>query len=387
MKSTRSTIRLGHLAGIPLFLHWSFLLVPAYVLISGYLMGRPAFGIAADMTLVTVIFGCVVLHELGHALAARRYGVSTQDIILMPIGGVARLERIPRKPVQELVVALAGPAVNLVIATVLLAVATPFTGLDGLWMPQSLTANLVGKTIAVNIIMIVFNLLPAFPMDGGRVLRALLAMKLPYVKATRIAAVLGQMTALVIGVVGVVALNNFMLMFIALFVWAGARQELSQVEVEASLQQLTVRDALISGFDAVPAQARVDWTLQFALSVNRTEVPVVNSGEFLGIARTETLATAIRNEFAQAPVGEFAESAPVLLQLHERLKDVVLAFQQTTFKMLPVVDDEGLLLGFVTMESILAAGRFRSLVPPAEPVVVRQRPDELRDHLTRMQPG
>lgn len=387
MKSNKSAIRLGHLAGIPLFLHWSFLLVPAYVLISGYLMGRPAFGIAADMTLVTVIFGCVVLHELGHALAARRYGVATRDIILMPIGGVARLERIPRQPMQELVVALAGPAVNLLIAAALLAVAVPVTGMDGLWRPQSLTANLVGKTIAVNVIMIIFNLLPAFPMDGGRVLRALLAMRLPYVRATRIAAVLGQMTALVIGVVGAVALNNFMLMFIALFVWAGARQELAQVEMEATLQQLTVRDALITGFDTVPAQARVDWSLQFAMSANRTEIPVVNSRHFLGIARTDALATAIRNDFPEAPVGEFAESAPVHLQLHEPLNNVVLAFQQTTFKMLPVIDDDGLLLGFVTYESILAAGQFRSLVRPAGPVVVRQRPDELRDHLTRMQPG
>ncbi|MCR9201669.1 MAG: site-2 protease family protein [Planctomycetaceae bacterium] len=387
MKSIKSAIRLGHLAGIPLFLHWSFLLVPAYVLISGYLMGRPAFGVAADMTLVTVIFGCVVLHELGHALAARRYGIATRDIILMPIGGVARLERIPRKPAQELVVALAGPAVNLVIATALLAIAVPVIGMDGLWTPQSLTANLVGKTIAINVVMIVFNMLPAFPMDGGRVLRALLAMRLPYVRATRIAAVLGQMTALLIGVVGAVVFNNFMLMFIALFVWAGARQELAQVEMEASLQQLTVRDALITGFDAVPAQARVDWTLQFAMSANRTEIPVVNSGHFLGIARTEALATAIRNDFPEAPAGEFAEPAPVHLQLHEPLNNVVLAFQQTTFKMLPVVDDDGLLLGFVTLESILAAGQFRSLVRPASPVVVRQRPDELRDHLTRMQPG
>ena len=383
----KSSIRIGQLAGIPLFLHWTFLLVPAYVLVSGYLMGRPAFGMAADLTLVTVIFGCVVLHELGHALAARRYGIQTRDIILMPIGGVARLERIPRRPAWELVVAIAGPAVNLVIAAVLLAIAVPLTGVDGLWNPQSLTANLVGKTIAVNLAMIVFNLLPAFPMDGGRIFRAALAMRLPYVRATRIAARVGQATALVIGVVGLVIFNNPMLMFIALFVWGGARQELMSAELEASLQRLSVRDALITGFDAVPSQARVDWTLQFALSVNQTEIPVVNSGQFLGIARTAALAEAIRNEFPDAPVGEFAENTPVVLDLHQPLNEVVLAFQQTDFKMLPVVDADGLLLGFVTRESILAAGQFRSLVrsTPASPR--RRRPDELRDHLKRMQLG
>lgn len=383
----KSSLRIGHVAGIPLFLHWTFLLIPAYVLISGYMMGRPAFGIAADLTLVTVIFACVVCHELGHALAARRYGIGTRDIILMPIGGVARLERIPRKPAWELVVAIAGPAVNVVIASVLLAVSLPITGISGLYEPQSLLANLIGKTIAVNLVMIVFNLLPAFPMDGGRVLRALLAMRLPYVSATRIAAKVGQFTAMAIGIVGLVVFNNPMLMLIALFVWSGARQELQTAELESSLSRLSVRDALVTGISSVPAQASVEWALQFALSTNSAEVPVANSREFMGIARTENLAAAIRDDFQTAPVAEFAEPAPAILTLHQPLNEVVLAFQQTTFRMLPVVDDLGLLLGFVTRESIVAAGRFRSLVRQSPTVVVRQRPDELRDHLTRMQPG
>ena len=116
------SISLGRVAGIPLFLHWTFLLVPAYVILSGIAMGRPPFGLMADLTFVAVIFACVVLHELGHALAARRFGVKTRDIILMPIGGVARLERMPKRPMEELVVALAGPAVNVVIAVASLVI-------------------------------------------------------------------------------------------------------------------------------------------------------------------------------------------------------------------------------------------------------------------------
>lgn len=254
----KQLFRIGTATGIPLFLHWTFFLIPAYVLLSGALMGRPAFGVLADLTLVAVIFASVVLHELGHAVAARQFGVSTKDIILMPIGGVARLERIPKRPREELIVALAGPAVNVAIAAVLLLTTVPFTELDGLVNPTSLSMNLVGKAISVNIAMIVLNMLPAFPMDGGRVLRAILSSRIGHLKATRIAAKLGQVMAVLFGLTGLFVLNNPMLLFIAAFVCFGAAQEAAAAHVESSLEKRRVVEVIGQPLEAVSARATAE---------------------------------------------------------------------------------------------------------------------------------
>jgi len=232
----KSSFRLGTVAGIPLFLHWTFFLIPAWTILSGLLGGSTLVGIGVSLLFTAGVFGTVVLHELGHALAAKRFGIRTQDIILMPIGGVARLQRMPPKPFQELVVALAGPAVNVVLAGGLLLVALPLVGLSGLIAPGSVAIEFFVGMIAVNLIMIVFNLLPAFPMDGGRVLRAILSMRWGHLRATRTAVRVARVMALVIAVAGLVWLDAPMLLFIAAFVYLGAGQELRLAEYEAMMQ-------------------------------------------------------------------------------------------------------------------------------------------------------
>jgi Zn-dependent protease len=175
------------------------------------------------------------LHELGHALAAKKYGIRTQDIILLPIGGVARLERMPNRPIQELWVALAGPAVNVVIAA-LLAIC--------LWFTKTLTPDnqlamttsaFVERIMGVNIFLVLFNMIPAFPMDGGRVFRALLATRVAYSKATQVSANLGQGIALLFGVIGL--FYNPILLFIAFFVWMGAAQETRMIRAKSALNR------------------------------------------------------------------------------------------------------------------------------------------------------
>lgn len=217
--------KLGVVSGIGIYVHWSFWLLPAWVLFTG--SAGSLAGALAAIGFVFAIFGCVVLHELGHALMARRFDVGTRDITLYPIGGVARLERIPTRPSQELAIALAGPAVNVVIAGVLLVVLLAL-GFGSEGVVFSLTpAAFLASLFAVNVALVVFNMLPAFPMDGGRVLRAFLAMWLPYDRATEIAVRVGQAVAIALGVIGL--FSSPTLILIAVFVFLAAQGELMSV--------------------------------------------------------------------------------------------------------------------------------------------------------------
>src|SRR5512135_1148628 len=165
--------RLGTVAGIPIYLHGTFLLLIAIVLFSDWVREQSLVAAGAGVLFVLAVFGTVVLHEFGHALTAKRYGIRTRDITLLPIGGVARLERMPDDPKQELWVALAGPAVNVAIAAVLFVWLFVTNGFEPLSNLSMVTGSFVERLMFVNVTLVLFNLLPAFPMDGGRVLRAL----------------------------------------------------------------------------------------------------------------------------------------------------------------------------------------------------------------------
>ncbi len=221
------SLSIGRLFGIRLELHVTFLLFVAWVAVDqGLLAGHVEAALAA-VVLTLLVFACVVLHELGHALTARRFGVRTRDIVLLPIGGVARLERMPSRPRQELLVAIAGPAVNVVIAIVLVVILA-LTGRPTLL--ARLGDGLPETLLLVNVAMVLFNLIPAFPMDGGRVLRALLGMRLSFLRATRIASGIGQGMAVLLGVAGWFLLHSWVLPLAALFVFNAARQERAMVE-------------------------------------------------------------------------------------------------------------------------------------------------------------
>jgi len=223
----RLSWRLGRVAGIGLYVHATFLLLLAWVVLQEYRDGLAAIGGA--LAYIIALFAIVVLHELGHALTARHFGILTRDIILLPIGGVARLERMPRNPRQELLVAIAGPTVNVALAALLYAVVrltgpTPTPALYEIDVITSTRAFLY-QLVFVNIVLALFNLLPAFPMDGGRVLRSLMAMRMnSYARATEIAARIGRVLAVVLGVAGLYVRNPFWVL-IAIFVWTGAGSE------------------------------------------------------------------------------------------------------------------------------------------------------------------
>lgn len=215
--------KVGQIAGIDLRIHATFVLLLGWVGASYWVAGRSVHMALSGVTFIVALFACVVLHELGHAMAARKFGIRTRDITLLPIGGLARLERIPEEPQKELWIALAGPAVNVAIAAVLfiwLVATHEWEPMDRL---RVAAGPFVERLLMANIWLVLFNLVPAFPMDGGRVLRALMAARMPYLKATQIAANVGQGLAFAFGFAGLFL--NPMLLFIGLFVWIGAAQE------------------------------------------------------------------------------------------------------------------------------------------------------------------
>lgn len=220
-------MKLATLSGINVYIHWSFWILPVWIGFSVLGGGGGLLAAASAVGMIGTIFGCVVLHEMGHALAARHFGIGTRDITLYPIGGVANLERIPAKPFQELVIAVAGPLVNVAIAAAVAVVFAVDAGI-GAAVLHPFSGGFLTWLLAINVWLVLFNLIPAFPMDGGRVLRAVLAMVLPYRSATRIAGRIGQGLAVTFGLLGLFS-GSWNLVIIAAFVFLVAAAEINRV--------------------------------------------------------------------------------------------------------------------------------------------------------------
>src|SRR5512137_1095704 len=275
------SLHLGRWLGIDIYLHFTFLLLLGFIGLSHGLVGRSLDAALGGVLFFTGLFLCVLLHEYGHALAARHYGISTRDITLLPIGGVARLERMPDKPAQEFVVALAGPLVNIVIAAGLCA----GLWLKGHWPPlaalSATSGSLVERLVVVNGFLVLFNLLPAFPMDGGRVLRALLALRMDYARATRIAASIGQGMAFLFGAAGL--FGNPMLILIAFFVWIGAAHEAAAVQMKSTLGGCLVREAMLTDFRTLSPRETLGQAVRLLLAGSQQDFPVVDNGQVVGM--------------------------------------------------------------------------------------------------------
>ncbi|TMP99973.1 MAG: site-2 protease family protein, partial [Verrucomicrobia bacterium] len=246
------SLKLGSFAGIRVYLHWTFVLLLGWILFSHLGQGHDWAEAWLGVGFIIALFGCVLLHEFGHALTAKHYGIGTRDITLLPIGGIARLERLPENPRHELWVTLAGPAVNVVIAGVLFAVLYFLYPGNKFSQANLLEGNFLVRLMWVNVFLGAFHLLPAFPMDGGRVLRALLSMRLGRARATRLAASIGQGMAILFGIAGF--FGNPMLIFIAIFVYLGAEAEAQSVETTSFIGGLHVKDAMMTSFRALKAE-------------------------------------------------------------------------------------------------------------------------------------
>ncbi len=330
-------------------MHVTFLILLGWVAASHYFVRNRWDDALYGLAFILLLFGIVVLHELGHALAARRFGIRTRDITLLPIGGVARLERMPEDPKQELLVALAGPAVNVVLAAVLLVVLLAGRGVQGLGAMHLVGGDLLSKLLWVNVALAVFNLLPAFPMDGGRVLRALLAIRMDYVRATHIAANIGQGMAFLFGFLGL--FSNPFLVFIALFVWMGASQEAGMVEMKSALSGVPVERVMITDFRTLHPGDTLATAVEQILAGAQQDFPVLENGEVVGILTRKDLLTGLAKGGQTAEVRDYMERDIRVVSPAELAERVLARVQECKCHTLPVVTDGGL-VGIFTMENL-----------------------------------
>jgi Zn-dependent protease/CBS domain-containing protein len=342
------SITLFRVAGSEIRIHLTFLLLLAWFGVSGYQLAGWAGSIGSVLFIIAV-FACVVLHELGHVLMARRFGITTPDITLLPIGGMARLSRIPEKPSEELAIAVAGPLVNVVIAGVLL-----LFGADLTLGPNDITGyghGFISQLAVTNLYLFAFNLIPAFPMDGGRVLRALLALRLGRVRATRVAARIGQGIALIFAVLGLLW-GNMLLVLVAGFVFLAAAGESGATSMMGMAARIPLSQAMIRVFETLSPQSSIGAAEDLMLRTPQREFPVVDGGgRMRGVVTQLGIARALKATGRGTPVLDVMEGAPLVPERTSLVVVVRLIFERGA-PIVGVVDQDERLMGYVSRERI-----------------------------------
>lgn len=344
------SITLGHIKGIRVAVHWSFFILLAWIAGAKAMEDGAISGVLLEVVFVCVIFLCVLLHELGHALTAARYGVRTRDITLLPIGGVASLEKMPEKPIQEFFVAIAGPLVNVVILLFLL----PFMLYVNGWPDEIATIDLTSDSFLlhvaiVNMMLVAFNLIPAFPMDGGRVLRSLLALRLGRLKATRIAALTGQLFAVGFVIFGFFA--NPMLILIGVFVFMGAQAEWRAVAQDEAFQDVRVGQLITANFRVLHPTQPVREAADALLQDYATDFLVMEEGVVAGVITRDEIIRAFSEGAMEKPVSDFMRGDIPALSVNDPLSNAWSMMRSSGLPLLPVLAN-GQLEGIVTSENL-----------------------------------
>jgi len=385
-------IRLFAVRGIEVKMHVTFPLILVWAafqfgLLSGggFSLSGAVFGIVVTL----ILFACVVIHELSHSLAAISMGYPVREIVLLPLGGVAQMEQVPERPAQELIMAAVGPLSNIVIAGALILVALllPIDLGRALWRLLTNPASLgwqdtLPYLIFTNLVLALFNLIPAFPMDGGRVLRALLGAVMPHARATAIAVSVGQSLAWLLGLAGLLS-GNLIWILIAIFVYAGAAQEGRMMQVKNVLQGLRVRHAFSHGGLALspddPISRAADLTFESFQAdfpvckgdVCREGGPMCERGRLVGLVTHTDLIRALKQRDAATPVREVMRVNFPTVRLDDGLFEVHQQMTEARLDALPVVDDEDF-LGLLTRRDVSEV--YQLLVVSPELLTRRQRP-------------
>ena len=362
-----SSFKIARIGGIDIQVHWSFVLILFY---GAFLFSQGArnvlTGAVYGVVVILLLFVCVVLHEFGHAFTAKYFGVNVPHITLLPIGGVAHLERMPRSPMQEFLIAIAGPAVNFVLALLLLpiallvvslsaragAISTTFPGLLRAAQSMSLTGLLLALA-GMNVMLGIFNLLPAFPMDGGRILRALLALRLRYVRATRIAVLVGRGMAIMLAIWGILGRDIFLLL-IAFFVYVGGRGELEAVEGRYVLKDFSARQAVNKNAHVLYTSEPISRAVDYIMTTYQGDFPVFDLGHNLvGVLTRPRLVATLRGQGQEGRIVDvMIPSARVPVTTADTtLADVWEKMMETGSRVI-IVQDQGQFLGMITLDDI-----------------------------------
>ncbi len=353
------SFKIGRAFGIELRVHITFFLIVAWAAyVWGVSYGHGTAGAVYGSLLILLLFVCVVIHELSHSRMAQHYGAEVRSITLLPIGGLALLKDMPEDPRKEMWVSVVGPLSNIVIAIplALLLLATP-----GRAVPESAEGFLdlvtgislrgaVTYLFVINIMLALFNLIPAFPLDGGRVFRSILAQHMPFPRATRMAVVTGQLFALFMALAGI-WLGAWIWVLIAIFIYLGADAEGSQAEMKSKLSKLKVADAVTGRMKVLSPEQSLGEVVSFTLHSYQEDFPVVNEGALVGVLTRADLIKGLGQGGTETTVGEAMETSFPVVSPDAPFSEVYDKINQTRVKAVPVVD-EGRLLGMVTLEHL-----------------------------------
>ncbi len=344
------SLNIGTIAGTAVRVHITFLLFLGWIFFASYVAEGPEDAVAS-LLFMLLLFACVLAHEFGHIFTARAFGIATPDVTLLPIGGVARLERIPEEPREEFLIAIAGPLLNVAIAFGLVLLAGARLKAGDLTVMESPNVSLVDRLAAVNLFLALFNMIPAFPMDGGRVLRALLATRLGFLRATEIAAFIGQGVAFALGFIGL--FYNPLLIFIAIFVYLAAAAEAHMVAMRAMSRGVPVSSAMMTHYTTLAPEALIEDAVQTLLRTSQSEFPVVDAiGKPVGLLGRSDLIRALKQLSPDARVGDSMTTTLPTIGYRQHLEDAFRLLQEKSAPAVAVVDAAGRLVGLVTPETV-----------------------------------
>jgi Zn-dependent protease/CBS domain-containing protein len=355
------SLNIGRVAGTVVRVHLTFLLFLAWIFAASYSQGGAATA-WDSLVFMVLLFLCVLLHEFGHIFTARAFGVPTPYVTLLPIGGVAQLERIPEEPGQEFLIAIAGPLVNVVITILLVVVAGATLQTNAAAGLDNTQYSLIDRLAAVNLFLALFNMIPAFPMDGGRVLRALLASRMGYVRATEVAAAIGQFVAFALGFIGL--MYNPILIFIAIFVYLAASSEAHMVALRAVSRGVPVSHAMVTHFETLRPEAHLDEAVQTLLQTGQGEFPVVDAaGKPVGVLGRGNLIRAIKQRGPDARVADAMIAVMPTVGHRKTLEQAFKLLQQKQAPAVGITDATGKLIGLVTGETIAEMMMLQDAMP------------------------